>query len=97
MFHYDKVRLFITYGVGAAITLLCIIFGFRSTKHNRVDESLNFSRWFDALLYQGLLDDLEESKLGQGTSFTADLEHPDDFGRLKLVKDSSEEKLLPES
>jgi len=90
VFHYDSGILLVTYGIALLISIFCVLIGFGSTRSNRVDEDLNFSRWLDVLVYQELLDKLNElTTFGDKTLFTVNTAHSgsENFGRITVKTD----------
>jgi len=49
-YEYTPYRLFLTYGVAALVTLLCVAWGTIAIQINGVDESMDFSRFLRAVL-----------------------------------------------
>ncbi len=55
-YQYAPFRLFLTYGVAALVTALCVIWGVLCVKWNGVEESMEFSRFLRAVLNERLYD-----------------------------------------
>ncbi len=53
-YQYTPYRLFLTYGVAALATALCVIWGLFYVKRNGVEESMDSSRFLRAVLNEKL-------------------------------------------
>jgi len=51
---YTPYRLFLTYGIAAFVTLLCVAWGTIAIQINGTEESMNFSRFLRAVLNEGM-------------------------------------------
>jgi hypothetical protein len=49
-FSYNSRRLFVTYGAGIFVTVICVLFGLHAIHTNNAEESLDFSRLLAAIL-----------------------------------------------
>ena len=67
IFQYDSIRLAGTYASTALVTLLCVYLGSWSVKRNKTEESINFSRWMDAVGHQEIVDKIKNKDLNQDT------------------------------
>ncbi|KLO06874.1 hypothetical protein SCHPADRAFT_675429 [Schizopora paradoxa] len=56
---YTPWRLFVTYGIAALVTLLCVVGGISAIRANGVDESMDFSRFLRAVLNERLYQSSE--------------------------------------
>ena len=67
VFTYEPFRLAATYAGAAFVTFVCVYLGYRSIRHNKSDESIDFSRWIDAVAHQDILNKIQEGALKEDT------------------------------
>jgi hypothetical protein len=77
-FHYDRVRLLLTYGTGLAVTLVCILVGVWTVRKNGVEETDGFERMLDATLNDEMSNWLKKHRTFKPTT------------RLQAEKDGNE-------